>query len=113
MGYRVLPVNPRGGRILGIDAFRSLGDLAATHPDPVDLVDVFRPARDCVAVAEAAVRIGARALWLQQGIVSPAARALAEAAGMDYVEDRCLAVDVALALRTGSIPPLPSAEDAP
>jgi uncharacterized protein len=100
-GYRVVPVNPRRGSILGVDAYADLGEvreaLGANHR--LDVVDVFRPARDCPDVVSAAVAVGARAVWLQSGIVSPTARALAEEAGLGYVENRCLAVDVALLAR--------------
>src|SRR5271169_3852177 len=59
-GYRVIPVNPKADRILGERAYPDLASI----PEPVDLVDVFRPAADCLAVAEQAVAIGAKALWL-------------------------------------------------
>jgi predicted CoA-binding protein len=82
-GYRVLPVNPTWG-----EAAPSLGDL----DEPIDLVDVFRRPEHCAEVAREAVEIGAGALWLQLGIHSAEARAVAEAAGLDYVEDACTAV---------------------
>ncbi|HEX8627998.1 MAG TPA: CoA-binding protein, partial [Catenuloplanes sp.] len=75
--------------IFGLRAYPSLADV----PEPVDLVNVFRPARDAVGVVEQAVQILAPAVWLQTGIVSPQARRLAGEAGIDYVEDRCLAVE--------------------
>ena len=82
-GYHVLPVNP-----LCEEYWPSLAALE----EPVDLVDVFRRAEFCPAVAREAAAIGAPALWLQLGIRSPEARAVAEASGMDYVEDACTAV---------------------
>jgi hypothetical protein len=91
-GYRVIPVNPNSPVVLGMEAYPDL----ASVPVPVDLVDVFRPSAEAAGVARQAVAIGARALWLQQGIVSEEARRIAEAAGMDYVEDRCIAVEFAL-----------------
>lgn len=82
-GYRVLRVNP-----LCADYWPSLASLE----EPVDVVDVFRRPEHCAAVAREAAAIGAAALWLQLGIRSPEARAVAAASGMDYVEDACTAV---------------------
>lgn len=88
-GYRVIPVRPSGPpEILGARRAASLAEIE----EPIDLVDVFRRAQFCPAVAEEAKAAGARALWLQLGIVSPEARAIAESAGMDYVEDACTAI---------------------
>jgi uncharacterized protein len=92
-GYDVVPVNPRHEQVLGVRAVPALDDV----PGPVDLVDVFRRSEHAPEVAAQAVAIGARALWLQQGVVSPEARRIAEAAGLTYVEDACLAVEVAIA----------------
>ncbi|GDY29650.1 CoA-binding protein [Gandjariella thermophila] len=88
-GFTVIPVHPTADRILGQVAYRSLGDI----PAAVDLVDVFRPADEAPDIARQAVRIGARALWLQLGLRSDEARRIATEAGLDYVEDRCLAVE--------------------
>jgi uncharacterized protein len=87
-GYRVIPVRPRRREVLGITCVDSLADL----DEPVDLVDVFRRAEFCPEVAEQAAAAGAGALWLQLGIVSPEARAIAARAGMEYVENACTAV---------------------
>ena len=87
-GYRVIPVRPHVKEVLGMACVPSLVDIEG----PIDLVDVFRRAEFCPAVAEDAARVGARALWLQLGIVSPEARAIAEGADMDYVEDECTAI---------------------
>ncbi|WP_433347056.1 CoA-binding protein [Micromonospora sp. CA-111912] len=92
-GWRIIPVNPTVDELFGEQAYASLADI----PHPVDLVDVFRPARDAVGVVREAVAIGAPAVWLQLGIVSPEARRIAEEAGIDYVEDRCLIVERAAA----------------
>ncbi|MEV5298024.1 CoA-binding protein [Amycolatopsis methanolica] len=92
-GFRVIPVHPSADQLLGEKVYRSLADI----PEPVDIVDVFRPAREAPEVAEQAVAIGAKTLWLQQGIVSAAARRIAESGGLNYVEDRCIAVVRALA----------------
>lgn len=85
-GYTVLPVNPTATEILGRPVHARLADV----PVPVDVVDVFRPAEEAPGVAEQAAAIGARVLWLQEGLSSPAARRIAEAAGMVYVEDTCI-----------------------
>jgi uncharacterized protein len=88
-GWRIVPVNPHADEILGEPVYRSLGDV----PRPVGLVDVFRPGPQTPDVARQAVTVGATALWLQLGIVSAEARAIAETAGLLYVEDRCLAIE--------------------
>ena len=85
-GWRIVPVNLRGGTILGERAYRNLAEV----PEPVGLVDVFRPSPETPAVARAAVAAGATALWLQRGIASVEAREIAEGAGILYVEDRCI-----------------------
>jgi predicted CoA-binding protein len=91
-GFRIIPVNPFAETLMGERVYKSLVDIG----EKVDVVDVFRPSADAPAVARQAAAIGARALWLQQGITSDEARRIAEAAGMDYVEDRCMAVEAAL-----------------
>ncbi|HYO60405.1 MAG TPA: CoA-binding protein, partial [Actinomycetota bacterium] len=88
-GFRIIPVNPKADEILGERAYASLTDVT----EPVDVVEVFRPAEEAPEVARQAVAIGARALWLQQGIVSDEARRIAEEAGLDFVQDRCMAVE--------------------
>jgi predicted CoA-binding protein len=88
-GYDVVPVNPVAPEILGVRAYPRLADV----PGPIGIVDVFRPAAEAPAVAQQAVEVGAKALWLQLGIRSPEARRIAEDAGLLYVEDRCLKVE--------------------
>ncbi len=92
-GWRIIPVNPFVDEVFGVKAVATLADI----DEPVDLVDIFRPARDAVEVVRQAVAIKAPAVWLQSGIVSAGARRIAEEAKMDYVEDRCLAVERAAA----------------
>jgi uncharacterized protein len=87
-GYRVIPVRPLVKEVLGVACAGSLAEIE----EPIDLVDVFRRSEACPAVAVEAVAVGAKALWLQLGIVSPEARAIAERAGLDYVEDECTAI---------------------
>ena len=89
LGYRVIGVHPSADELLGEPAYRTLADIR----EPVDLVNVFRPADEAADIALQAVEIGAGALWLQLGIRSADARRIAEGAGLDYVEDRCIAVD--------------------
>ena len=86
-GYRVVPVNPReaGGSILGETAYADLADI----PDPVDMVQVFRCADAMMPIAEQAVAIGAKVLWMQLGVRNDGAAALAERAGLRVVMNRC------------------------
>jgi uncharacterized protein len=88
-GWRIIPVNPHAEKILGEPVYRTLADV----PEQVGLVDVFRPPGQAADVARQAVAVGASALWLQLGIVSAEARAIAEDAGLLYVEDRCLIIE--------------------
>ena len=88
-GFTVIPVHPGVGEIAGLTAYDRLADI----PGPVDMVDVFRPADEAPDIARQAVAIGAGALWLQLGLTSAEARAIAEGAGLDYVEDHCMAVE--------------------
>ena len=88
-GWRIIPVNPHAEKILGEQVYRTIGDV----PEQVGLVDVFRPPWQAPDIARQAVAAGATALWLQLGIASAEARAIAEAAGLLYVEDRCLIIE--------------------
>jgi uncharacterized protein len=88
-GWRIVPVNPHADQILGERVYRTLGDV----PPLVGLVDVFRPSAQTPEIARQAVAVGATALWLQLGIASAEARAIAEGAGLLYVENRCLAIE--------------------
>jgi predicted CoA-binding protein len=88
-GWRIVPVNPAATEILGERVYRTLSEV----PGQVGLVDVFRPAGQAPDVVRQAVAAGATAVWLQLGIVSAQARAIAESAGLLYVEDRCLAIE--------------------
>jgi predicted CoA-binding protein len=88
-GWRIIPVNPHEDKILGEPVHRTLADV----PEQVGLVDVFRPSWQAADIARQAVAAGATALWLQLGIASAEARAIAEDAGLLYVEDRCLVIE--------------------
>jgi predicted CoA-binding protein len=91
-GYRIIPVNPFADELFGERVYRTLAEI----PVPVDVVDVFRPAADAPEIARQAVAIGAGALWLQLDIRSDEARRIAEAAGLDFVEDQCTGVVTSL-----------------
>lgn len=88
-GWRIIPVNPLAQVVLGETAYPTLAEV----PEQIGLVNVFRPSRATPEIAEQAVAAGATALWLQLGIASEEAREIAEAAGLLYVEDRCLIIE--------------------
>ena len=88
-GWKIIPVNPFVDEVFGVRTVPTLADI----DEPIDLVDIFRPAADAVEIVRQAAAIKAPAVWLQSGIVSAEARRIATDAGMDYVEDRCLAVE--------------------
>ena len=85
-GFRVIPVNPGQESIIGERSYRSLSDI----PERIDVVDVFMRADRVAAVVEEAVRLKPRAIWLQLGIVSNEAKALAEKNGIMFVMDKCI-----------------------
>jgi hypothetical protein len=85
-GYRVIPVNPNEQQILRQRAVSSLAEIT----EPVDIVDVFRKADDTPAIADDAVKIGAKALWLQLGIANEQAASRALASGLAVVMDTCI-----------------------
>ena len=91
-GYRVIPVNPvaAGTTILGETVVATLADIK----EPVDMVEVFRRAEDTPEVAEEAVAIGAKSLWLQLGIANDDSARIATEGGLDVVMDRCTAIEV-------------------
>ena len=92
VGYHVIPVNPREKEVLGEKAYASLLDI----PEHVDIVDVFRRSEDTPAIADEAVKIGAKALWLQTGIANEDAAARAKAGGLMVVMDACIGATHAL-----------------
>src|SRR5260370_29837706 len=85
-GYRILPVNPRGGELFGEHVFRSLGEIDV----PVDVVEVFRPVQEAPEIARQAVAIGAKVLWLQLGIVSEESRKIAGTSSIIFSINRCI-----------------------
>jgi predicted CoA-binding protein len=90
-GFRIIPVNPKYDEILGEKCYPNLKAI----PEPVDIVDVFRKPDDCVPIAEDAVAIGAKVLWLQLGVVNEEAARVAEAGGLEVVMDRCVKIEYA------------------
>lgn len=85
-GYRIIPVNPNETEVLGEKAYPDLGSV----PEKIDIVDIFRRPEHVPAIVEAAIRIGARAVWMQEGIVHEQAAERARAAGLEVVMDRCI-----------------------
>ncbi len=90
-GYTMIPVNPKYAEVLGQRCYPSLA--AARAAGPIDMVDCFRRSEDIGPLADEAIRIGARCLWLQLSVVNEAARARALAAGLDVVMDRCVKIE--------------------
>ena len=87
-GYRVIPVNPNETDVLGERAYPTLFDV----PERIDIVDVFRRSEFTPAIADAAVKVGAKALWLQSGVTNEDAAARAAAGGLTVVMDACIGV---------------------
>ncbi len=90
-GFRVIPVTPRYEEVLGERCYATLADI----PEPVDVVDCFRRAEEIPALAEQAVAVGAKVLWMQLGIVHEEAARVASDAGLDVVMDRCMKIEYA------------------
>ena len=88
-GYRVIPVNPTYPEILGEKSYKRLADI----PERIDVVDCFRKSSEIAAIADEAIAIGAKVLWMQLGVESPEARRKAEAAGLEVVENRCMKIE--------------------
>ena len=91
-GYRVIPVNPQitGEHVHGEFVFRELAQLG----DPIDIVDIFRASDKAGEIVDQAIAIGAKAVWMQLGVIDAAAAARAEAAGLRVVMDRCPAIEL-------------------
>ena len=85
-GYRIIPVNPGETEVLGEKAWGSLDDV----PERVDIVDVFRRPECVPEIVDAAIRVGARGIWLQEGVVNEDAARKAREAGLEVVMDRCI-----------------------
>ena len=90
-GFRVIPVNPRYEEILGEKSYARVQDI----PEPVDVVDCFRRPSDIPPLADAAIEVGARVLWMQLGIVNEEAAAKARDAGLEVIMNRCMKIEFA------------------
>ena len=88
-GYTIVPINPEIRQVLGLAAYPDLGSA----PGPIEVVNVFRRVEHVAGIVEDAIRIGARAVWTQYGLVDRAAAARAEAAGLKVVMDKCIMVE--------------------
>jgi uncharacterized protein len=85
-GYKVIPVNPNEQQVFGDKAYPTLSDV----PDKIDLVDVFRRSEEAGAAVDEAIKVGAKAVWMQEGVIDEAAAERAAAAGLLVVMDTCL-----------------------
>jgi uncharacterized protein len=89
-GKEVIPINPNHRSVMGLICYPSL----AAVPGPIDLVDVFRRPEFCAEVAQEAVEVGAKGIWLQSGITNAEAGEIARKAGIDFIQNRCLKVEL-------------------
>jgi predicted CoA-binding protein len=96
-GYRIIPVNPKATSILGETTYASLKDI----PFPIDIVNVFRRPEHTPPIAEEAVAIGAKVLWLQLGIANEEAATIASKGGLQVIMDRCIKVEDSILLPNG------------
>jgi uncharacterized protein len=85
-GYRIIPVNPSESEVLGEKAYASLEEI----PEPVDIVNIFRRSEFVPAIVDAAIRMNAKCVWMQEGVIHEEAAAKARAAGLEVVMDRCI-----------------------
>jgi len=88
-GYRVIPVNPTYDTIMGEKSYKRLADI----PEKVDIVDCFRKSSEIPAIAEEAIKMGAKVLWMQLGVENAEARARAETAGLEVIENHCVKIE--------------------
>jgi len=88
-GYRIIPVNPHETEVLGERCYPDLDSV----PEPIDIVDIFRRPEFVPAIVEAAIRKGAKAIWMQEGVIHEDAARIAEAAGLTVVMDSCILKD--------------------
>ncbi len=90
-GYKIVPVNPGHSQILGAKSYRTLTD--ATREHPIDIVDVFRRSEHVGAIVDEAIAVPTKLIWLQLGVVDAAAAQRAEAAGIPFIQDHCIAIE--------------------
>ena len=88
-GYRIIPVNPAYGEILGEKCYPSLLEV----PEPVDVVQIFRKPEDVPPIVEQAIKIRAKVVWMQLGVINREAAKIAEGAGLEVVMDRCMKIE--------------------
>jgi predicted CoA-binding protein len=88
-GYRIIPVNPMYDEVLGEKCYKSLRDI----PGPIDMVDCFRKSAEIPVIAQDAIALGAKVLWMQLGVENAQARARAEEAGLEVIENRCVKIE--------------------
>ena len=88
-GYRIIPVNPEETEVLGEKSYRDLDSV----PEAIDIVDIFRRSEFVPEIVEAAIRKGAKAIWMQEGVIHEEAARRAAEAGLDVVMDRCILKD--------------------
>lgn len=88
-GYRIIPVNPAYSEVLGEKCYASLRDI----PEKIDIVDCFRKSEDIAPIAEEAIAVDAKVLWMQIGVINAEAKQLAEQAGLEVVLDRCVKIE--------------------
>jgi uncharacterized protein len=97
VGYRIIPVNPNETEVLGEKCYPRLEDIPKSHP--IEIVDIFRRSEDIPPVVDSAITVGAKVIWMQQGIENLSAAAKARAAGLFVVEDACILIEHRLRLR--------------
>ena len=85
-GYKVIPVNPTATEVSGEKCYASLSGI----PEKIDVVDIFRRSEDCLSIVEEAIKIGAKAVWMQEGVVNGEAEARALTAGLQVIMDHCM-----------------------
>jgi predicted CoA-binding protein len=90
-GYRIIPVNPNETQVLGEKSYARLEDIPKSHP--IEIVDIFRRSENIPPVVDSAIAIGAKVIWMQQGIENQNAAAKARAAGLFVVEDACILIE--------------------
>jgi len=88
-GYRIVPVNPNENEVLGEKAYARLEDV----PEKIDIVDIFRRSIFVPAIVDSAIRLGAKAIWMQEGVFDEPSAQIAQAAGLDVVMNRCILKD--------------------
>lgn len=90
-GYRIIPVNPNETEVLGEKCYKRLEDIP--KPEPIEIVDIFRRSSDIPPVVDSAISVGAKVIWMQQGIENRTAAAKARAAGLIVIEDACILIE--------------------